>query len=335
MESFTNFEAIGLITVLAVVSFFALRQLTSRITDDVYDGTKAGLRALFARKDDAKPTAPRTPAGPPEVATPIGRIHGLTWLADGDVARLFTAKLQSGTGGAEYPVVLKLPMSQADSDLLREEDATLKALAVEAQQYAKHLPQVLTRFRLADQRLALVLDHLEGFTLTQLRARFTDGIEPRHITWILRRCLSVLGYVHSRQVLHGNITPDHILVRPQDHNVWLLDWTRAVTSPRVSGQHFRVVHPVYGPPEAHRQQPALPSSDLYSLALCIGYGLGGEAGAREDLGKAPEPLARLLRFMLKESPLQRPQDAWELYTELEKIRDAMFGPHRFVEFVVD
>ena len=49
----------------------------------------------------------------------------------------------------------------------------------------------------------------------------------------------------------------------------------------------------------------------------------------------PERLARFIRFFLKESPVQRPQDAWEMYQALEGIRDEMFGPHRFVEFRVD
>jgi len=163
---------------------------------------------------------------------------------------------------------------------------------------------------------------------------FVAKVYLRH-NWILRRCLSLLGYAHSQGVLHGNLTPDHILVRPKDHNVWLLDWTCALCNPEVSGQHFRVVHPIYGPPEARGNKPALPSSDLFSLALSIAFGLGGDPGDTRPVPTVPDSLARLLAFMLKESPLQRPQDAWGLYHEVEKIRDRMFGPHRFVEFVVE
>ncbi len=48
----------------------------------------------------------------------------------------------------------------------------------------------------------------------------------------------------------------------------------------------------------------------------------------------PDRLQRFIRYLTRPSPLQRAQDAWEMYRELERVRLAVYGPHRFVEFVV-
>jgi len=218
---------------------------------------------------------------------------------------------------------------------VQNEAATLRALAHEAKQYAKHLPQLIEQFRSGDDRLITVLEYCEGYNLTELRQRFPDGVEPRHLVWIFRRCLSLLGYAHSRGILHGNLRPEHILVRPKDHNVWLLDWSYAIHRPAETGQGFRVIDPEYGPPEAQAHKPPLPASDLFSLGRCMVYLLGGDPRTGELPAATPDRLVRMLRFFLRESPLQRPQDAWEMYAELEKLRDELFGPHRFVEFRVE
>ena len=285
------------------------------------------------KRTPPKPEIERKPTVT-EIQTPIGHIRDLQALADGEETRLFSGKLEKQGGNVMQPVVLKLPISKEAAERLRQEESTLNSLHSQAEQYGKHLPRILGHFRMKDHRFALVLEKLDGLNLVQLRERFPLGIEPRHVIWIFRRTLSVLGYVHSQGVLHGNITPEHILVRPKDHNVWLLDWTRSI-NPRVSGQQFRLIHPIYGPPEAKRKQPALPASDLYALALCMIYALGGEPGDRNPPTGTPEPLARLIQALLRESPLQRPRDAWALYNQLEGIRDTLFGPHRFVEFIVD
>lgn len=346
LDILTPVALVALAVMLALMLFFALRKVAELMAADLYGQLKRSLGGLF-RRGRKKPSsgsglsskgrsAPseRAPVIP-VIQTSAGRIVEMQYLAEGDESRLFSARLESASGGDARAVVVKIPVSDQAAERLREEAEVLQRLRAEARQYAKHLPELVTRFRTADRRLALVFEALDGVTLSQLRERFSDGIEPRHVVWIFRRSLSVLGYAHSQQVLHGNLTPDHLLIRPRDHNLWLLDWTRAIAEPSLRGQEFRMIHPIYGPPEAHRHRPALPSSDLYSLALCMVFALGGRSGQRHPPAATPDPLARLLEFMLKESPVQRPQDAWELYNQLETIRDDLYGPHRFVEFVVD
>ncbi len=272
---------------------------------------------------------------PPTVTTPQGSYYRLRLLATGDFARLYRADFVPHASDSSVSVVLKLSADIDRNQRLQHEVVTLRLLREAAGAQEKHLPEYLDQFRGAEGRLGTVFAALDGYTLTQLRQHFPAGVEPRHVLWIFRRCLSVLGMAHGKGILHGHLTPDHILVRPSDHNLWLLDWCVAIHRPAETGETFQVIDPVYSPPEAHRGQAPLPASDLYALARCMIFALGGDPVRATLPATVPAPLERMIRALLKDSPVQRPQDAWELYRTLETIRDNLYGPHRFVEFVVD
>jgi len=338
--------------VIAMIVVVAAKNVATRLSDDLYDGGKGVLAALWRRLFKRSPPPKTTPAAPaakaekpdpipspppgdaPVFTTPRGSYHGLQAGGNGDLCRIYQAELRP-TSGTPQPVILKVPQEGADLALLQNEVATLRALAPEAKQFAKHLPQLIEQFRSGDGKLVTVLERYDGFNLAELRQRFPEGVEPRHVVWIFRRCLSLLGYAHSRGILHGNLRPEHILVRPEDHNIRILDWSYAIHRPAETGQGFRLIDTHYGPPEAQAHKPPLPASDLFSLGRCMVYLLGGDPLTGELPASVPERLTRMLRFFLRESPVQRPQDAWEMYNELEKLRDELFGPHRFVEFRVE
>lgn len=372
MDKLPTLEWIGLISsVIVLLLYFALQRIGARIGEDVYaflKGMALGAWRFLFRLRQAQPApdpveglpdprpladegrrtaipAPEPPSQPDPIpptpspkpvmfSTPRGRYRDLRLLAKGEVCRVYRAEMEEIATEQRREVALKIATAQDARLSMQNEVGTLRLLHEGAGTYAKHLPQVLDQFRTAEGLPGTVFDFLDGYTLEQLRARFPQGVEPRHGLWILRRCLSALGYVHSRGLLHGHLTPAHILVRPQDHNIWLLGWSHAIQRPGETGQGFQVRDPIYGPPEAHNGKSPLPASDLWSLARCMIWLLGGDPASETLPAAVPERLERFLRFLLKESPVQRPQDAWELYRALEKIRDELFGPHRFVEFIV-
>lgn len=369
MEILDQVNSTSLFVSLAlVVLYFALQQIAVRMGDDVYSLFKRALRWIFGRKrpagegalattEDAPAepmqsvaagsrsrsgVAPERPVPqavpdddgqPPMLTTGKGDYYRFQFLAEGEIAKLYRADFRERANGQRRPVVLKIARMPADGPRMQNEAVTLRELQRDPGAHGKHLPEVVEQFRTAEGNAGTVLEALDGLTITELCARFSDrAIPPRHALWIFRRGLSILGYAHSRGILHGNLRPEHLLVRAQDHNVWLLDWTCAAVRPAETGQGFLAADPVYGPPEAHRGQPPIPPSDLYSLGKVMVYAFGGDP-ERETIPKAvPEPLERFTRFFLKPSAVQRPQDAWEMYHALEKIRDDLYGPHRFVEF---
>jgi hypothetical protein len=47
-----------------------------------------------------------------------------------------------------------------------------------------------------------------------------------------------------------------------------------------------------------------------------------------------ERMQRFIKFMVVESALGRAQDAWELYRRADRLREELFGAHRFEELVL-
>lgn len=286
--------------------------------------------AVPAPQPPPVPPAPRpAPGGPVRFTVKAERdsydVIGV--LAQGDLATIYDGRRLSD--GAR--VAVKLAEDEADNDLMANEVAALRLLTAEDSPQRKHLPVVLDRFHTRDHRLGTIFAHLDGHDLVEVRRRLPDGLPARHLIWLMRRCLSVLGWAHSRGVLHGNVDPQHIMLRARDHNVWLLDWCYAIVNPAQTGKGFACLNEIYSPPEVAARQPPLPSSDLYALGKSMFFVLGGDPQRKALPPDLDERLQRFLQYFVLESPLSRAGDAWEAYRQLDRLRADLFGPHQFVE----
>lgn len=250
-------------------------------------------------------------------------------LPDGDIAELWRAPGEDGD-----PCVAKVAIDPNDNDLLCNEAEALARLDDADVRQRALLPRLHGRFFTPDGRAGNLLGHVEGLTGLELRERLPDGVPPEHAVWIARRLLSVVGFAHSKGLLHGNIEPAHVIVRPRDHRVVLIDWCYAVFEPGRTGQGFRAVNDEYSAPEVAQRGPPTPAADLLSIGRTLGFLLGADP-LELDLGEhVPDRLQRFIRYLARPSRLQRAQDAWEMYAELERVRLACYGPHVFREFVV-
>ncbi len=276
------------------------------------------------------------------IATRLSEYTARRVLATGDLSTVYLGDTtasglplqdQATLEPATRRVVIKVLNHAEDTDLMQDELRMLQRFRREEGTQVKHLPVLVDEFRTADGRMGLVLEHIaDAFDLHAIRQRHPAGISGQHASWIMRRCLSALGFIHSKGILHCNLEPTHIMVSPADHNVFLLDWSYAVADPARTGQGFKAQNESFSPPEVAERRPPIPPSDLYSLALCIVYILGGDVATRTVPDSVDERFARFLEFFLRASPLQRPRDAWEMYERLDTLRKEMYGAHQFVEF---
>ncbi|WAS96781.1 hypothetical protein [Nannocystis punicea] len=250
-------------------------------------------------------------------------------LGDGDLAGIWRAPGDDGD-----PCVAKVALAAADNDLLFNEAEVLQRLHAGDARQRDLLPRLHGRFFTADGRAGNLLGLVEGLDGTALRARLPHGVPPEHIVWIARRTLSVLGHAHDLGVLHGNIEPAHLIVRPRDHRVVLVDWCYAIVEPGRTGQGFRAVHDEYSAPEVAQRGPPTPAADLLSVGRTLAFLLGGDPLSLELPDHVPDPLQRFVRHLARPSRQQRAQDAWDMYSELERIRETVYGPHVFRDFVV-
>jgi len=75
-------------------------------------------------------------------------------------------------------------------------------------------------------------------------------------------------------------------------------------------------------------------SPEHVIGRCLLFLLGGDLASGAMPATVDDRLQRVVRSMTRPSPLQRAQDAWDMYGELERVRKAIYGEHRFQEFVV-
>jgi len=252
-------------------------------------------------------------------------------LATGDLATIYSGAV---VGVTEGQVVVKIISDPADNDLALNEIKVLKMFSAEPSQQSKHIPVLLDNFKTTDNQYALILRYFDGYDLYSVREKYPFGLDPRHVAWILARSLSAIGYAHSQGVVHGNLEPAHILIRPRDHNVMLIDWSYAAVNPGVSGDSFKVLNEPYSAPEVALKKSPVPSSDLYSLGKTMIYLLGGDPKTNFIPLNVPDKFKRFILAMVIPSVLQRPRDAWEIYGYLNEVRNNVWGPLRFLPLVM-
>lgn len=250
----------------------------------------------------------------------------------GDIAAIHRGRCVEGPR-AGLEVAAKLALDRADNELMLVEVQALRRLQAAEGAQRHQLPELLDLFE-GGERAGSIMPWLAGLDGVALRERFPGGISPEHVIWIGRRLLSVAGFAHKHGVVHANIEPAHVIVRAQDHHVSLIDWCWSVTEPKHTRQGFRVYNPDYSAPEVKEKKPPLPAADLYSIGRCLLFFLGGDLHSGEMPDAVDDRLQRFVRYLTRPSPLQRAQDAWDMFLELERVRAAIFGPHVFREFVV-
>ena len=260
--------------------------------------------------------------------------HIRTLIAQGDLSTLYKGDCAGGGQELINTVAVKVIENPEDNDFMQNEIRTLKSFQEEPSKQSKHLPVFIDQFKTTDNQLGLVMKYIDGFDLYTIREKYKDGVPDIHAAWILERLLSILGFVHSKGIIHTNIDPAHIMVRPRDHNVYLIDWGYSVIRPGVTDQGFKILNEDYSPPEVEGHKHPIPASDLYSSGKCMVYLLGGDIQTDLIPDKVNPAFRRFVEFFLRKSPLQRAQDAWEMYNALKELRTEIWGSKKFVEFLI-
>lgn len=272
-----------------------------------------------------EPGAPLPPVLPDDGRRRLN-LGGRTWALEGrlglgDSSVVYRGRWVHRLGEA---VVIKVLAAMADGDLLRREWELLRALQASRAEGAAHflsrLPAPVASGLVSSDRprLSTVYGWKSGFvhTLARVGEVHPRGVPEPVMVWLLKRLLELLGFIHRAGVVHGAVTPDHILVHPRDHGALLIGWTCAQPW-EGRGLPF-VARPrrwldLYG--DAREASPAL---DIQMAVRCVEAAAGWLApGARR-----PAPLQRVLERGLS----GREQDAWALAEALTAASAEVHGP---------
>jgi len=226
-------------------------------------------------------------------------------------------------------VILKVAASEETSVFVEREANVLGVLRKEDYRETSYLPWPLERFE-AGGRMGLVMRRVDGFNLEEIRRHppHLAGLDARDMVWMLSRALAVMGMAHQYGVIHGRICPKHILVEPDTHRALVVGWGGCAIAPVHSGQ--RVLAPIdtFSAPEA-AEATAGPWSDIYSIGKTYLWLLGGDPKTNHVPEHVEPRLAVFLRNMVNEDPYQRPEDCWQLFESLERMKTELWGARRW------
>jgi len=279
-------------------------------------------------------------------------------IKSGGMCGVFGGQLQDKKG-VTSPIVVKSPHSPKDNDLMEREARAcdlmkkkVKSFAdnPEALEFARKLslrvPSLLESIKLQEPgstarkvlNTFLVVPEFETgwFSLEEIRAVYPSGVDTKIMAFIFNRALESLTLAHVSGLVHCAITPNHILIHAKTHSGQIVDWT---ASCRVGqGDKVPYLDDKYDGyfPEEIMDPKGGPSSasDLYMLAWCMVYVLGGNPQEKFIPDSVEKPIVDLLNKCLQPKRNRRPQLVEDVYREFRQIIKGLWGSRKFVELVM-
>ncbi len=186
-----------------------------------------------------------------------------------------------------------------------------------------------------DERMWLVLEHVDGGTLAELLGK-TGPLSQAAAVYIARALSSALEHAHARGVIHRDLRPQHVLVSGAG-DVKLTDFAvaadeRLPTAPEILSGATGPPSLSYTSPEQILGEPPDPRSDLFSLGVVLyelvtgtaPFGGSDDRSATSRIRNEPPPplgryvpdlspaLERVVLRCLQKLPSDRYQTAEEL-----------------------
>jgi hypothetical protein len=269
--------------------------------------------------------------GPDIITVESARFRLLERIATGHSADVWRA--QRATRLSER-VIVKILREPADEPLLRNEQSVLAELANSGAKgsdfFAALLPQragfgVGVGPSTAD-RLTAVFREPAGFshTLSAVQRAYPDGIDVRHLVWVWRRSLELLGWLHLSGFVHGALLPEHLLINARDHALRFVGFSCAGRSGARLAAVSAKDRALY--PESLLNGGGLSTdSDRIMLARVLLQVWGAEASRA-----GPAIPAELARLLEREADGASKLDAWALSEEVSAAAKRCFGPPKFV-----
>lgn len=264
---------------------------------------------------------------PPQVIDTKTRSYTLEKLMGvGDVSDVHLATCN------EEHYVIKVSRIVGADKLLMHENFVLKELidAANDSTYQWYLPQPQETVKAKSDintRINVFTYEPGGFTLEQVHNKYPGGLDGKHIAWVFKRLLTVIGYAHTKKWIHNAVLPPHVMIFPGTHGLQLLDWKTASQSgpmKLISGRYRD-----WYPPEVTKKEDTGPGTDIYMAAKCMIYLAGGDPVKGTMPASFPRQVAGYLRSAILDPIRMRPKDAWDFLDEFTKMLEEVYGKPKF------
>ncbi len=267
-------------------------------------------------------------------------------LGQGGFGRTYLAIDQERFG--ERCVLKEFSVSYQDEDLVQKSQALFQREASTLYQIQHpQIPRFWAAFEEA-QRLFLVQDFVEGQTYRKLlsdRLQKQQTFSESEVQYFLSNLLPVLTYIHEHGIVHRDISPENVVLKPQAGSSMgtpvtvsglpvLIDFgavKEATAYWNPNSSITRVGKVGYAPPEQLQTGQVYPNSDLYALAAsCLALLTGKEPRSLMDsktlewrwqpYASLSPKLASILERMLSIYPGDRYQSAQAVWADLQLIQ---------------
>lgn len=214
-------------------------------------------------------------------------------------------------------IKLKIVNDVSDNSLLEEEYKILKEY--------NHLgmPSGVSKLKIND-KVALIFSDSFGLSIDEIRREY-GVINEEHIAWILERLLSLVGFLHSNKIVHGNIKSDNVFIDVLNHNVKIIDYSFCIRDANKNGSKYKIVNDVYSPSYVDKDSLVIPNVDIYAIGKLAILLIGGDVLRDAMPVNVSIEMRRFIRKLLDKNS----NDAWGLWNELIDLRSKLYGNERF------
>jgi serine/threonine protein kinase len=262
------------------------------------------------------------------------RYRALELIGQGGFGRTFLG-VDEYKPSQPYCVIKQFYVRQ-DANYLEKATELFKQEAIRLEELGKHpqIPELLAYFT-QNNRQYLIQEYIQGYNLEQILSR-VSYFSSSQIWQLLKSLLTVLKFVHDRQVIHRDIKPENIILR-NDGRLFLVDFGAAkrVTETVLGKTGTKIGTCGYSSPEQAIGKVKF-ASDLYSLGVtCIHLLTGVEPLELYDLEQGDwnwkqfvrdsieDELAIILDRTIERASRKRYQSAEEILTEIPEVWDGI------------
>jgi serine/threonine protein kinase len=172
----------------------------------------------------------------------------------------------------------------------------------------------------ANETAYMVMTYHSGMTLDKIIKQHTSRITERQFIKIFDLLLSGVGMIHQHGILHLDIKPNNILIRPQNNPI-LLDFGANQPFPTASiNIDSTVITHGFSPPEQYNQtDPRGPWTDIYAIGATMYFCLSKKRPMHANKRKPRDRLPPATKVFKRQYPqyLLHAID-WAMKVEIDK-----------------
>lgn len=191
------------------------------------------------------------------------------------------------------------------------------------------IPEIITDFQAETGEYVIVAKKPKNSVrMTDLVRHLGGKLDPRHVAWILRRCVSLACFMKINDFVHPDISMETCFVDPENHVIYLVGgwWFADHIGSPLTALPARSVQVM--PIESRQNKTLDEKVGLEPIHLLGRELLGNKAGVGVNMQSVPKAL-------LDWANMPAEQDAFLDYDALENAVDAAFGKRTFVKMNVD